>query len=208
MELTADADCPVCIIAIDGKVPFANRAFDELCRLKRPRDETAKLDTWLPPKLAQERLHWVKTVVADGRPRTLLDMVNGKRFISTLRCVEATPWANCAIMMMSLRPPRREELAGLIRLQERDMGPLDPLTERELDVLRLIAEGYSQREAAQKLSRTVKTIESHRAAIGRKLRLKKNIHLAQLALAAGLLDEQLGVDGSAGSDPRNQNGSA
>jgi len=58
---------------------------------------------------------------------------------------------------------------------------LDQLTAREREVLRLIARGYSYREVANKLSLSVKTIETHVSAVLRKLQLTSRYELARWA---------------------------
>jgi DNA-binding NarL/FixJ family response regulator len=58
---------------------------------------------------------------------------------------------------------------------------LDSLTPRERDVLRLIARGYTYREAARELVLSVRTIESHVSAVLRKLQLSNRRELARWA---------------------------
>ncbi|MEO0476841.1 MAG: response regulator transcription factor, partial [Planctomycetota bacterium] len=65
--------------------------------------------------------------------------------------------------------------------------PIDALTPREREILTLIAEGDSLAEIAQKLSRSLKTIESHRLSIGRKLKASNRVELAKIAIAHGLV---------------------
>lgn len=73
---------------------------------------------------------------------------------------------------------------------------IDALTPREREILTLIAEGDSLAEIAQKLSRSLKTIESHRLSIGRKLKASNRVELAKIAIAQGLVS----LGGSASSD--------
>lgn len=61
------------------------------------------------------------------------------------------------------------------------------LSDRELQVLRAIAQGYTGREIAQQLGLKTKTIETYRARIHEKLNLKTRADLFQYALASGLL---------------------
>ena len=60
-------------------------------------------------------------------------------------------------------------------------------SERESEVLRLIASGYSNKEIAAKLSLSVKTIEAHKANAMRKLGLKGRIDIVKYALLQGWL---------------------
>lgn len=60
---------------------------------------------------------------------------------------------------------------------------LNRLTDREKDVMRLIARGYTYREAASDLVVSVKTIETHMSAVLRKLQLSNRHELARWAQA-------------------------
>ena len=64
----------------------------------------------------------------------------------------------------------------------------DGLSDREVDVLRLIGLGHTNSEIADRLFLSVRTVESHRAHIQQKLRLGKRSELVRYALARGLLD--------------------
>ena len=65
----------------------------------------------------------------------------------------------------------------------------DPLSEREREVLRLLALGHTNQEIAKMLYISVRTAETHRAHIMQKLRLSSRAELVRYALAHGLLDE-------------------
>jgi two-component system, NarL family, response regulator NreC len=65
----------------------------------------------------------------------------------------------------------------------------DPLSDREREVLRLLALGHTNQEIASMLFISVRTAETHRAHIMRKLRLNTRAELVRFALAQGLLEE-------------------
>jgi two-component system response regulator NreC len=67
-------------------------------------------------------------------------------------------------------------------------GPPDDLTDREVDVLRRIALGHTNREIADQLYLSVRTIETHRQHIQQKLRLATRADLVNYALSHGLFD--------------------
>jgi len=79
-------------------------------------------------------------------------------------------------------------LKGLSELAHPPKGPLtaDPLTERELDVLRLVAEGRSNREIADKLVISEMTVRTHVSNILGKLHLASRTQAALYALRVGL----------------------
>jgi two-component system response regulator NreC len=72
--------------------------------------------------------------------------------------------------------------------QERRRAEEDPLSERESEVLRLLALGHTNQEIAKQLYISVRTAETHRAHIMQKLRLSSRAELVRYALAEGLLD--------------------
>jgi len=69
-------------------------------------------------------------------------------------------------------------------------GPPDDLSEREAEVLRLIALGHTNAEIAAQLYLSVRTVETHRAHIQQKLRLSTRAELVRYALDRGLLDSE------------------
>lgn len=67
------------------------------------------------------------------------------------------------------------------------LGPLELLSDREREVLSLIALGHTTPEIARKLSIGEKTVETHRAHITEKLELRTRADLVRFALEHGLL---------------------
>lgn len=67
-------------------------------------------------------------------------------------------------------------------------GPPGDLTEREAEVLRLIALGHTNAEIGAQLFLSVRTVESHRAHIQQKLSLSSRAELVAYALRHGMLD--------------------
>jgi len=67
-------------------------------------------------------------------------------------------------------------------------GPPDDLSQREVDVLRLIALGHTNAEIAEQLYLSVRTVETHRSHIQQKLRLSTRAELVGYALDRGLIN--------------------
>lgn len=65
----------------------------------------------------------------------------------------------------------------------------DPLSEREREVLRLLALGHTNQEIAQQLYISVRTAETHRAHVMQKLRLTSRAELVRYAIDQGLLED-------------------
>jgi len=65
---------------------------------------------------------------------------------------------------------------------------VEPLTPREVDVLRLIVEGYTNKQVAEQLSISTRTVEGHRANLSEKLGLHSRVELVRYAREHGLID--------------------
>jgi DNA-binding NarL/FixJ family response regulator len=68
-----------------------------------------------------------------------------------------------------------------------DVPALDPLSDRERDVLHLLALGHTNQEIGKKLFISVRTVDTHRAHIMRKLQLRTRAELVLFALSNGLI---------------------
>ena len=84
-------------------------------------------------------------------------------------------------------------------LKRRERGelalPVERLTAREEEVLRLLARGYTNNEVADELVISVKTVETHRAHVLSKLGLRKRAELVRYAQTHGLLaSDTVGLD--------------
>jgi two-component system response regulator NreC len=66
----------------------------------------------------------------------------------------------------------------------------DPLSEREREVLRLLALGHTNQEIAKMLFVSVRTAETHRAHIMQKLRISTRAELVRYAISRGVLEDQ------------------
>ncbi|MEK3734901.1 MULTISPECIES: response regulator transcription factor [Paenibacillus] len=69
-----------------------------------------------------------------------------------------------------------------------EQDPFNSLSRREVEILPLIAKGYGNKEIAEKLYVSVKTVEAHKAKIMEKLNLKSRPELVEYALKKKLLD--------------------
>ena len=72
--------------------------------------------------------------------------------------------------------------------EERRRAEADPLSDREREILRLLALGHTNQEIAEMLFISVRTAETHRAHIMQKLRLTSRAELVRYALDAGLIE--------------------
>jgi two-component system response regulator NreC len=86
-----------------------------------------------------------------------------------------------------VHPAMTRALLSPAETPERPPEPVEPLTHREIDVLRLLARGNTNRQIAELLVLSVRTVESHRANLMGKLGLSSRVELVTYAEEHGLL---------------------
>ena len=69
-----------------------------------------------------------------------------------------------------------------------DAGPREPLTPREQEVVKLIAEAHTNAQIADILHLAEKTVESHRANVLRKLGMRDRVELVRYAIRRGMVE--------------------
>jgi len=79
---------------------------------------------------------------------------------------------------------------GFLREGSGEAGPLEALTNRQREILQLIAEGKSTKEIAQVLDLSVKTVETHRMRIMERLGIHDVAGLVRFAIRAGLVSSE------------------
>ncbi len=75
----------------------------------------------------------------------------------------------------------------LDRVRRGDAADVDPLTPREQQVVKLIAEAYTNEQIARELVISVKTVERHRANLMEKLGMRDRVQLTRYAIRRGLV---------------------
>jgi DNA-binding NarL/FixJ family response regulator len=76
----------------------------------------------------------------------------------------------------------------LDRASRGEAVPADPLTPRELEIVKLVAEGYSSDEIAEALVISRKTVEHHRSHVLEKLGMRDRVELTRYAIRRGLVE--------------------
>ena len=119
-----------------------------------------------------------------GARAYVLKGVPGRELLRILRQVHegdvyVTPTLAASLLMDMSSPPREAEPAS----------PLDELTDREREVLELVAEGHSNKEVARHLYLSEKTIKHHMTNILSKLQVRNRVEAALIAHQAKRPDE-------------------
>jgi len=148
------------------------------------------------PGAAAERLRIIERVVETKKPAVLRHVRLGRQLKATFMPVVSEKTANgveagAVDSVLVITREGESDLGGgedfeLIESEYIDLGPLDALSRRELEVLALLGQGLSISEIAETLHRSAKTIEKHRHSIGKKLNASNRVELARLANMAGL----------------------
>jgi DNA-binding NarL/FixJ family response regulator len=73
-------------------------------------------------------------------------------------------------------------------LADHNAAPEEPLTAREQEVLKLIAEAHTNREIGEILHLSEKTVESHRGNLLKKLGMRDRVQLVRYAIRRGLIE--------------------
>lgn len=204
--LASDVERPIAVTGPDCAMAYVNELF--LTQIIGGHPDVSSVvgkslgEIW-PGPIGTERQGVCRRVAHQDRPVLLVERLRG-RWSRTIfrRLREAPAGANVPssplrgegyVMMMfhlGAGPEGVEALNSryeVVRAGSDDPGELADLSPRELEVLALIGAGLSTRDIAEKLGRTVKTVEWHRASLGRKLDITNRVELAQIAIAAGLV---------------------
>ena len=120
---------------------------------------------------------FVARALENGASGYLMKEANDGQLIDALRAVARGE------IYLSPGIPR----AVLHRLRSGGQDPYETLTTRERQVLQLIAEGRTNREAAESLGLAVKTVDTHRTRLMRKLNIHDQTALVKYALRKGIV---------------------
>jgi two-component system response regulator NreC len=167
------------IVLFDLTMPRTN-AMEAIRHVARSRPRTRVVVLTM-----HEHPAYVQSAMAAGAAGFVVKRAADTELLSTIRSVgrghpveEPTPLApDEAEPLAGPRPP------GATRVR----APRALLSARESQVLRLLAQGHSNRQIAERLKLSVKTVETFRARLSRKLRLRGRSALVRYALRTGLV---------------------
>lgn len=205
----ADPMIGVAILGEDGHVFWANPQMAKLFfgEGKASHDTIGRnLSDMYPKPWVDERLKVMKHAADKNKPVQLRSIWEGRQQYSWIHPLEAEaeetmdadekhggpmPRRFLVITKRVSGEGKAEELThadGFDKVDSEviELGALDVLTSRELEVLALLGQGLAAAEIAKLLHRSVKTINTHRENIGRKLKIDDRVKLANVAQRAGL----------------------
>jgi two-component system response regulator NreC len=124
---------------------------------------------------------YLASAMAAGAAGYVVKKVADSELLSAIRAVHAG--RTFVDLTQSLDTPSRGLTGGARAEAER---PKD-LSRREREVLRLLAQGYSNQQIAAQIKVSVKTVETHRTRLSEKLGLKGRAELYRFAVESGIL---------------------
>jgi DNA-binding NarL/FixJ family response regulator len=170
----------------------------ELVREHRP--DIAVLDLWMPRLSGEEATRQivesgVKTRVLilsmheDARPVRGAFRAGALGYV--VKSAASSELLDAIAALLAGRtyvsPSVAHHLVSALDEEQRGEDPLASLTEREREVLQLIAEGLSTKEVATQLGVSTKTADSHRSSLMRKLGVHKASELVRIAIREGMI---------------------
>lgn len=194
--LTTEPGTGVGLLTGEGDVLYVNAQAARIFHGPDARPEDYIGRNWadhMPEDWTRERLALLRRIRVSGRPILLRNIWRGQQhftYIYPIQRDDNGPDLYLTITRRAESDAQAEELAKgdyeWIDAQVANLGPLDALSDRELEVLALLGQGLSIKEIAGLLYRSEHTIVSHRKAIGAKLGVDDRVKLALIARRAGL----------------------
>lgn len=160
------------VLVLDLNMPGADTSLDALpdVRDRSPNTRTVVLTMQEDPEYARRALR------AGALGYVLKEAADAELVEAVRRAADGGTYLNPSLG------------ARLAATPEAPSGPPDDLSEREVEVLRLIALGHTNAEIGEQLFLSVRTVETHRAHVQQKLGRSTRAELVRYALDHGLLD--------------------
>lgn len=125
---------------------------------------------------------YLRSALAAGAVGYVVKKVADRELLSSIRAV----YHGATIAFLSA--PAGGSHAARVSEALPDAAARPTLSNREQEVLVLLARGYTNRQIAERLQRSVKSIETHRSRLSQKLGLKTRAEIVRYAFTTGLLD--------------------
>jgi two-component system response regulator NreC len=180
----------------------AGNARDAVFRMRSLKPDVVLMDVVMPGESGLEATARIVRESPDTKV-LVLSMQDDPRYVREAFAVGASGYVLKEAADAELVAAVREVAAGgryvhpalgarlvTAEAEERRRAEEDPLSDREREVLRLLALGHTNQEIAEMLYISVRTAETHRAHIMQKLRLQTRAELVRYALSQGLLEAE------------------
>ncbi len=180
------------LLTPDGLVIYANQTAVNGLGTETPDSIRGKsIYAFAPDLWGEERQRYLRQAIDEQRPLILLEIISGYRLCTHIKpiSIEVEGQQEQVLLVTAELIIAANFYWLLDHAQEHnvhianciDLGCLNALSDRELEVLALIGQGYRQRDIAQTLNRSISTLNRHRESIGMKLKIADRAQLVRLA---------------------------
>lgn len=182
----------VSVTDTEGRLLFVNDTSMVLFSQATKLDYLGKrISDYHSPEFVKERLVMIGRVVEENRPLSIQHIYHGQRIESTVWPVrdKQPPYNRVIVISHSQATNSVSAETGTIEVlssQYINLGELDILTNRELEVLVLLGHGMSVPSTAKALFRSPKTIQRHKSSISQKLNVSGQAEMVSIVKSVGL----------------------
>lgn len=179
----------VSVLDPGGRILFVNEEAGRLYLGLTPAQIIGKtLAELFPAEWVAQRMDVIRRATESGQAVITRTLWRGRQIESVTRRFIGAEGEPPTLLVITREGQSRRVPEGAIVVESEtvDLGPLDALTPRELEVLALIGQGLAAKEIAGVLDCSPRTVERHRDALGKKLNVDDRVRLAMVAREAGL----------------------
>lgn len=148
-----------------------------------------RIEDVVPEVAARERIKVHEEVMRTGKTQSHFRLMNDTRVVSTVYALDEEAFGHRGVLVIVQDASAHSRFLDDLHIPvmtTSNLYKLEPLTGRELEVLRLVAKGISTREIADVLCRAEKTVEHHINAIHGKIGTSSRAQLVRFASERGL----------------------
>ncbi len=184
--LSEDASLYVWVVSEDGTVDYVNERGAQFY-LGCPAEQiiSRNLRELFPETFTRPRMRLLQRVLESSAPVRFPTHWSGQWLQATVWPMQM-PGRGVLVVVRHVFADCAETDAPLLSLWECNGQPLATLSPAERLVLAGIGEGWPTAEIARRMHRSIKTVEWHRGALGRRLGCSNRVELARIALLSGL----------------------
>ncbi len=189
MLLKSQPGVGILIIDIDGLVLFSNKQAQQIYYGDNFNPVGKTIEEIEGRAFAAERMPVIRQVIETKQPVLLRHIRGGRRTEAMVWPMEAVDGRKSRIISVTRQGVDIVEPGVEYRIIDSnlvDLGPLDALTHRELEVLALVGHGAPLKAIAKELGVAQRTVERYRSDISRKLGVSSIAEIARLVQLAGL----------------------
>lgn len=188
------AEVSVILMDADGMILRCTSITATRLGFSTPEDVVDKrLDEIAPEDWANERIRLIKKTIELNTQTTLLSILHGRRMRTAVNPIKLPDGS--AVVLATIEQVSPECFDELRKIGDsettligevNDLGVLDVLSPRELEVLALLGQGHRPKDIATILHRSLSTVDGHRERIGEKLGVRDRAKLMSIARIAAL----------------------